>query len=443
MEGRHSSPSHAKPSSGRSSASSRSRSTRKEREADITDVRNEYAERRRSRDEQLYVRDGQGRRRTREPEAVEEYYEDTPARGSGRDKRGSESKGNRPSAIGEALRIIALAGVILLVFAFFNHVKDRIFLPEPIEIEPVIVSAMPTVTSPSEPELPTVTEEMSQNNEPEPEPEPDNRTEWQKKFEDKFTDEVVVKDNSYSSPNISVTIETFVEEVNGRKQTWYVADIYVASVDCLMTYFAKDTYIPGGCLDEPIESMCSATGAIFAVSGDYCSNQKNGFLVRNGQIIHDEPILADLCVLFWDGTVETYSPNEYTTVEILERGPWQSWKFGPKLLDENGRAMTTFNSGAAVINECAPRCGFGYYEPGHYCLVVNDGRLNHSSGFLLSEFALLFEKLGCTRAYNLDGGATAVMAFNGEKYSKPSANRNPGDIFYLWEPSYNGEEGER
>ena len=59
--------------------------------------------------------------------------------------------------------------------------------------------------------------------------EPDNRTEWQKKFADHFTDEVVVTENSYTSPQVSITVETVVEGEGKQKITYYVADIYMGA----------------------------------------------------------------------------------------------------------------------------------------------------------------------------------------------------------------------
>ena len=413
MEGRHSSPSHAAPSSrgrrGDESTAYRTRSAQESSQnfAYSEETAREYHDRRASRAE--------------------------PARAS---RQAEPPRGRKSGSFGKDLLIIvSMTMAVLLVFAFFHHVRPRMVkvpeknpsptpaavqTPEPTPAAEITPKPIETEQPPEESEVPEVI---------------DNRTEWQKKFADKFTEETVSTDTSYSSPNISVTLESYAEEVNGRWQTWYVADIYVASIDCLRTYFAQDTYIPGGCLAESMSSMCAATGAILATSGDYCNNQTFGLLVRNGEVIHSEPITADICVLYADGTVETLSPDEYQPEEILARNPWQSWKFGPKLLDSDGHAMTEFNTGLAIKIEAAPRCGFGYYEPGHYCLVVNDGRQSHSTGFVLDEFARIFEELGCTAAYNLDGGATAVMAFNGRNVSKPSANRDPGDIFYVVEPA--------
>ncbi len=188
--------------------------------------------------------------------------------------------------------------------------------------------------------------------------------------------------------------------------------------------------------------MSRNAGAILSMNGDYCNNQKSGFLVRNGDVYYDDPMEYDLCVLFSDGTVETYSPSEYDPQELIAAGAWQSWKFGPRLLDAEGKAMTAFNTTSTIEKEEAPRSGFGYYEPGHYCFVVADGRQSHARGFVLSDFAQLFEELGCVRAYNMDGGASSVLTFNGATFNRPSGYRELGEILFIGEipEATSGEE---
>ena len=82
-----------------------------------------------------------------------------------------------------------------------------------------------------------------------------------------------------------------------------------------------------------------------------------------------------------------------------------------------------------------PRAGLGYYEPGHYCFIVVDGRQKgYSVGVTSEGFAQIFQDLGCQVAYNLDGGATAVMYFNGQIVNKPTkGGRNSSDIILLKE----------
>ncbi|MBO6013858.1 MAG: phosphodiester glycosidase family protein [Oscillospiraceae bacterium] len=348
-------------------------------------------------------------------------------------------KKKRPSAAGMILRDILLVGIILVVFAFFHHVLPRITARNTV-IAPKSTVVSATTPPPAETSGPApVQQAVPENEEPpeetqEPLPEEvDLRTEWQKRFADKFTDEVIRTADSYSSPDVAVSISTYSGEYKGYYQTYYVADIYVANIENFRTRFANDQFVYYGAQDAV--ALSKSADAILAMNGDYCNNQRSGFLVRNGDVYYDDALTFDLCVLFHDGRVETYSPSEYDPQELLEAGPYQTWKFGPKLLDEDGKAMTSFNTTTEIIYEEAPRSGFGYYEPGHYCFVVADGRQNHARGFVLSEFAQLFEELGCTRAYNMDGGASSVLTFDGSTYNKPSGYRQLGDILLIAEIS--------
>lgn len=68
-----------------------------------------------------------------------------------------------------------------------------------------------------------------------------------------------------------------------------------------------------------------------------------------------------------------------------------------------------------------PRTALGYYSPGHYCFVVVDGRQSgYSSGILLKDLGTLMEQLGCTLAYNFDGGASSQMVVNNALLNRPS-----------------------
>ncbi len=112
--------------------------------------------------------------------------------------------------------------------------------------------------------------------------------------------------------------------------------------------------------------------------------------------------------------------------------PWQAWCFGPALLDENGKAKDVFNSGLTGPN---PRTVLGYYAPGHYCFVVVDGRRSkYSAGMTFFQLSRFMESLGCKAAYNLDGGDSSVMAFDGRRVSSPSAIRKIPDAIYICEP---------
>ena len=161
--------------------------------------------------------------------------------------------------------------------------------------------------------------------------------------------------------------------------------------------------------------------------------------MRNGQIYSDGVNRADICVLYRDGRMATYAGGSYDVAQIVADGAVQVWQFGPALLDAEGHAMTRFPSVQGTVNQPNPRSAVGYYEPGHYCFVVVDGRQDgYSHGLLLPGLSTVFEQLGCTCAYNLDGGGSAVMTFDHERFSRQSngGGRKLGDILLITEEGF-------
>lgn len=69
-------------------------------------------------------------------------------------------------------------------------------------------------------------------------------------------------------------------------------------------------------------------------------------------------------------------------------------------------------------------------------LVVSDGRTAQSRGLTLYELADVLQRLGAVTAYNLDGGGSSTMVFNGEVVNVPTAGhgvreRAVTDILYF------------
>lgn len=186
----------------------------------------------------------------------------------------------------------------------------------------------------------------------------------------------------------------------GTKCAYVLADIYVGNINCIQTAFADDTYGVG--YEEPLADMSARLGSVFAVNGDSYSNNKhqdNGTIIRNGVLYRAKQSDAETCVLFRDGSLKIYPPGPIDAQQLMADGAWQSWIFGPSLLDENGKAKTDFTTWD-YIKESHPRTAIGYYEPGHYCILAVDGRQpDYSRGMFLDEMAAVFEQLGCKAAY--------------------------------------------
>ena len=67
--------------------------------------------------------------------------------------------------------------------------------------------------------------------------------------------------------------------------------------------------------------------------------------------------------------------------------------------------------------------------------MVVDGRsAGYSRGVSLTEFAQIFKDLGCTEAYNIDGGGSSTMYFMGRVVNNPlgkNQERGTSDILFI------------
>ena len=308
----------------------------------------------------------------------------------------------------------------LNVFAWFHHVRDAYFPRETAEVDPVVLITPSPAPTPVPASTPTPVPEDD-------EPERVYSGVWGEKFADRFTDgEVIRTENSYRSANVSVTL-THVER---EGLSYHVADIYISDLKYLRSAFGEKGYGSRSMAAD----IASANDAVIAISGDYYSARREGIVVRNGLLYRDTRF-EDVCVLLGDGRMLTLSDRETDLEALTQAAPWQVWSFGPRLL-ENGKAMTKFNSAVVRKN---PRSAIGYVEPGHYYFVQVDGRGAYGShGMTMTELAELFESLGCETAYNLDGGQTAGMCWDGELISFPYG-RSVSDIIYITDSPENGE----
>ncbi len=216
---------------------------------------------------------------------------------------------------------------------------------------------------------------------------------WHAKFPDKFTDTVIATENSYTSPDLSIWLsygaydtgrldlsESGKHKKYGTKTSYVVADIYVGDISCIKTAFAQDMYGVG--YQEKLSTMSERMQSVLAVNGDSYSNNRhknNGTIIRNGVIYRNRPTDAETCVLNWDGTMDIYAPGELDIQNLIDQGAYQSWVFGPSLLDENGKAKTAFVTWD-YIRESHPRTAIGYYEPGACGWQTGDNQRDVSGG---------------------------------------------------------------
>lgn len=239
--------------------------------------------------------------------------------------------------------------------------------------------------------------------------------------------EVIEAEEENNSPEIHLT----TYRVNDTNV--YVADICFSSVESLKTAFAQDTY--GRKITDKTSDMADEKNAVLAINGDYYGARESGYVIRNGILYRDTPSDADVLCIYPDGHMEIVDPHEVSARELLEAGVWQAFSFGPGLL-QDGEYLVDQNDEVGRAMASNPRTAIGMIDSNHYVFVVSDGRTDESKGLSLYELAGFMESLGVQTAYNLDGGGSSTMVYEGEIVNTPangrhSNERSVSDIVYI------------
>ena len=246
--------------------------------------------------------------------------------------------------------------------------------------------------------------------------------------------EAVVTDTTYSDGNISVVLTTYRE----NDTTIYVADVTLSSAEYLKTAFADGTY--GKNITATTSEMAEDNDAILAVNGDYYGVQEEGYVIRGG-VLYRSTVKEDAqdLVIYADGSFEVIYEEDISAEELLENGAWDVLSFGPGLVVD-GELNVDTDDEVDRAKTSNPRTAIGEIDELHYMFVVADGRNDESEGLSLYQLAQFMQELGCTTAYNLDGGGSSSMVFNGEVINDPSGRssrrnssgeRSVSDIVYI------------
>ncbi|RCX13285.1 uncharacterized protein DUF2233 [Fontibacillus phaseoli] len=245
---------------------------------------------------------------------------------------------------------------------------------------------------------------------------------------------------SYNSDAIQIQIDPVQTGSGSDRITYFVADVTLKNAASLLSAFADNSF--GRNITKNTSDIAADHGAIFAINGDYYGFRSDGVIIRNGTLYRDEPARTALALLD-DGTMKSYEETETDSGSLLAEGVTQTLSFGPVLIKDDevqgnfDHIKVDSNFGNRSIQDANPRTGIGMVAPNHYVFVVVDGRKSgYSRGMTLDEFAQVFADLGCTEAYNLDGGGSSTMYFMGRVVNNPQGkNRERGvsDILYLKE----------
>ena len=237
-------------------------------------------------------------------------------------------------------------------------------------------------------------------------------------------------DTTYSDGNITVTLKEYRE----NDSTIYVADVQLTDSSYLKTALAQGSY--GRNVTQKTSEIAESVNAVLAINGDYYGAQEKGYVIRNGKLYRDTAIenQEDL-VIYEDGSFGIINESDVTAQELIEKGAVQTLSFGPALV-QNGKITVSQNEEVGQAMASNPRTAIGIIDDNHYVFVVSDGRTSESEGLSLYELAEFMDSLGAETAYNLDGGGSSTMYFNGSVVNNTTggmgnSERSVSDIVYI------------
>jgi exopolysaccharide biosynthesis protein len=247
-------------------------------------------------------------------------------------------------------------------------------------------------------------------------------------------------DWNYQSDTLKISINKVTTGSASDTVTYYVADIQINDATQLQKAFADDQF--GRNITADTSDIAAAHDSILAINGDYYGFRSDGIVIQNGVIYRDDGARTGLA-FYRDGTMQIYDETTTTAQQLLDAGVWNTLSFGPALLDDGlftdelDAKLVDTNIGNHPISGNQPRTGVGIIDANHYVFVVVDGRSkSYSRGVSLQEFAQIFKDLGCTEAYNNDGGGSSTMVFMGNLVNNPrgkNSERATSDILYVTE----------
>ena len=242
-----------------------------------------------------------------------------------------------------------------------------------------------------------------------------------------------ITDSSYKDDNISINLS----ETTVNNTQVYVADVTVTSSDYLKTAFAQNAF--GTNVTAKTSETAADNNAILAVNGDYYGANSTGYVIRNGVVYRDtvreDSSNGDLAI-YKDGSFKIIYEDQISADQLVKDGVVNLLAFGPALV-ENGEIAVGTNEEVGQAMASNPRTAIGIIDENHYIIVVSDGRTSESKGLSLYQMAEVMKSYGVKTAYNLDGGGSSTLYFNGQVINKPTTGGNKiseravSDIVYI------------
>ncbi len=231
----------------------------------------------------------------------------------------------------------------------------------------------------------------------------------------------------YNSPDMKIVLENIKRE--DPKINMWVVEIKVRSSLQIKSAFAGDKFTLEK--KEKTSTIANRHKAILAINGSAYGFNKTGFVIRDKILYRETSLDVGPLIIKDNGDFEIYNQGEKTGQEMLDMGAMHVYDFGPDLIRKG--EISDYGS-TWYKTQKEPRTVIGQKGELEYVILVIDGRSEESEGMSLYDAALELKSRECYWGYNLDGGGSTTLYFNGRILNNPSdlfGERKISDILYF------------
>lgn len=225
----------------------------------------------------------------------------------------------------------------------------------------------------------------------------------------------------------------------------HFAEIWISHPTQLRTAYADGVF--GTAAKKTPQDMARDINAVIAINADYCGYRSGGIIIRQNQVYRDTPRGWDILLIDSRGDFHVMRDKDVEKSGVLEDYDIvNTLQFGPSLVVDGEIKLLNIHSGCGPTwNEehQSPRTAVGQIGELHYLFCCVEGRSTNNAGVITSEMAKIMLDKGCVQAYNLDGGQSTTMVFNGNAMNDPlwGGQRVVTDILYCATAIPNEESG--
>lgn len=227
--------------------------------------------------------------------------------------------------------------------------------------------------------------------------------------------------------------EPYKNSNTGVESTAYYADVMIKHPSQFRRQWAHGDYNARG-YQYPSNMFVSSNGVV-GMSADFHKFRNFGIVIQYGTVICNRRGSSQLDVLTvdYEGNFHIWNDAELRK-RIDEKGAddiMLSFTFGPALV-EDGKALPTDHWDGQILGELhqtVARAAIGQLGERHYLFCTL-----YRPGLTCRQMADLMASKGCVTAYNLDGGQTGTLLFDGKVYSRiayKGVERPMSDIMYF------------